>query len=116
MKTDAKLPPISEEQFQTQVIQLAKLHGWRIGHFRAARTAHGWRTPVAADGAGFSDLLLIKGKLIFVAELKSQLGKVSPEQEAWLAAFAGAGVPAFTWRPNQWDSIVLILSGQADAR
>jgi hypothetical protein len=46
-------------------------YGWRAAHFRPARTAKGWRTPVAADGAGFPDLVLVRRTRIVAAELKS---------------------------------------------
>mgnify|MGYP003677610739 FL=1 len=82
-------PAISEAQFQKQVIQLAQLLGWRVAHFRAAQTSRGWRTPVAADGAGFPDLVLARrGQLIF-AELKTQRGKLSNAQECWQEALSG---------------------------
>lgn len=42
-----------ERQWQAQVIELARILGWRVAHFRPALTKHGWRTPVQADGAGF---------------------------------------------------------------
>lgn len=53
-------PSISEAELQSAVIELARTLGYRVAHFRAARTAQGWRTPVEADGAGFPDL--VKGE------------------------------------------------------
>ena len=47
---------MSERELQDAVIQLARLLGWRVAHFRPAMTTRGWRTPVSADGAGFPDL------------------------------------------------------------
>ena len=62
---------MTEAQFQSAIVELARLLGYRVAHFRAAKTAHGWRTPVAADGAGWPDLTLAKpGRLLFV-ECKS---------------------------------------------
>jgi hypothetical protein len=46
---------LSEAAFTDAVIELARLGGWRVAHFRPARTASGWRTPVQGDGAGFPD-------------------------------------------------------------
>ncbi len=51
-----------EADFQAQVIDLLHLHGWVVAHFRPARTAKGWITPVAADGAGFLDLLAVHAR------------------------------------------------------
>ena len=67
----------SETAFQQQVIDLAHYTGWVVAHFRAARTEKGWRTPVAADGAGFPDLVLVNRsqKRVLYVELKSEDGK-----------------------------------------
>jgi hypothetical protein len=58
----AGLPPPTEREFQRQVIDLARLLGWRCAHFRPGRTARGWRTPVQADGAGFPDLQPVRAR------------------------------------------------------
>jgi hypothetical protein len=94
--------PLPERDFQRQVIQLARLYGWPVAHFRPACNGRGgWLTPVAADGAGFPDLVLVhpRRRLIAFAELKSDDGRVRPEQEEWLTALRAAGVSAFLWRP-----------------
>jgi hypothetical protein len=86
------------------IIDLARLRGWLVAHFRPAQTARGWRTPVAADGAGFPDLVLIHpewGRLI-VAECKSDRGRVTTDQMRWLAAFSAAGAETHVWRPADW--------------
>jgi VRR-NUC domain len=105
-----KLPPVTEAEFTAQVIAFARLHGWRVAHFRAARTAQGWRTAVQGDGAGFPDLVLVKGTRMIVAELKAGRGKTTPEQDAWLTAFAAAGVSTFVWRPGDWRDIERVLA------
>ena len=105
---------LTEKCFIAMVLQLAKLCGWRVAHFRPARTATGWRTPVQGDGKGFPDLLLIherRGALL-VAELKVGRGKVTADQDAWLAAFEAAGVPAYLWSPAEWDQIERVLKGE----
>lgn len=104
------MKPITEEEFQDQFLKLALLYGWRRAHFRPARTVKGWRTAVAGDGKGFPDNLLIRGERMLVAELKrSPDEKATPEQEAWLAAFLGAGIPAYLWTPEDWPIIEGVL-------
>lgn len=71
------LPPISEAEFQRQVITYARLRGWLVCHFRPARTAHGWRTVVQGDGCGWPDLVLVRGPVLLVVELKTDRGRVS---------------------------------------
>ena len=63
-----------EDDWQRQVVDLARLRGWRVAHFRPARTERGWRTPVEADGAGFPDLLLVRGAQLLAVELKTDAG------------------------------------------
>lgn len=109
LKTKIEGYGISENEFLGQVLQLAKLYKWQAAHFRAARTEKGWRTPVQGDAKGFPDLLLTReGDLLF-AELKSEKGKVSPEQQQWIDALKKTGHPAEIWRPSDWVRICAIL-------
>jgi hypothetical protein len=77
---------VTERDLQDAVIQCARLLGWRVAHFRPALTAHGWRTPVEADGAGFPDLVLVRDGWVVFAELKSARGARPIEQADWLEA------------------------------
>ena len=99
-----------ESEFQGIVIDMAHLYGWRVAHFRSVRTPPGYRTPVAADGAGFPDLVLAKrGELIF-AELKTERGRMSDAQREWIKLLPGAVV----WRPRDLEYIEGRLSRKAD--
>jgi len=94
-----------EADFQRAVIELAQWRGWRVAHFRKAQNRRGdWRTPVAADGRGFPDLVLVRERVLFV-ELKTDSGRVSPEQRAWLESLRAAGAGAHVWRPRDWSEI-----------
>jgi hypothetical protein len=96
---------VLEADFQSQVLQLAKLLRWRRAHFRPGLNRRGeWQTAVQGDGAGFPDLLLVRGDRVLAAELKSELGKTTPEQDAWLAALGQAGVESCVWRPSDFRS------------
>jgi len=99
---------MTEAEFLSQVIQLARLYHWRVSHFRPGRTARGgWRTAVQGD-AGFPDLVLVRERVV-MAELKVGRNKTTPEQDAWLRAFNEAGVLAVVWRPEDWNEIREIL-------
>jgi VRR-NUC domain len=106
---------VLEADFQAQLIDLAHLYGWRVAHFRPCQTGRGWRTPVQGDGAGFPDLVLVGRGRVFVAELKRETAKATPEQLAWLTAFADAGVQAFVWRPSDFDEIAAELARSKEA-
>lgn len=97
-----------ERDWQRDIIRLARTLGWKVAHFRPAQTSKGWRTAVAADGAGFPDLILVRDRLI-AAELKNEKGRVTEEQAEWIAALQVAGVEAYVWRPDDLDDVMAVL-------
>lgn len=100
--------PQTEAQFQKAVIDLARVTGWLVAHFRPARTEDGWRTPVAADGAGFPDLVLVRDRVLY-RELKSESGRVRPDQQRWHERLAMGGADIAVWRPADWPAIASTL-------
>lgn len=104
---------VTEADWTRQVIEAAQRFGWKVAHFRPARTADGnWATAVQGDGAGFPDLILVRETTI-AAELKSEYGRLSPEQEEWLAYFHNAGVETYIWRPSACEEVWARLGQQA---
>jgi hypothetical protein len=123
MSSDARAlldTSISEAAFQRAVIELAQRCGYLCAHFRPARTATGWRTPVEGDGAGFPDLILSHAtepwRPLIVAELKTMRGTVTPEQRRWLDSIADGSSEDYVivrvWRPVDWPEIELLLKGE----
>jgi hypothetical protein len=95
---------ISEKQFQGEVVQLAKLLGWKHYHTHNSR-----RSP-----EGFPDLVLVKARhQPIYAELKSEKGTVSDDQQQWLDLLAKAGQRAFVWRPDDLEQIAQLLNETA---
>ena len=104
--TRAEAPKLTEAEFTRDVIRYANLFGWSCAHFRAAQSQSGrWLTAVQGQGKGFPDLVLVKKDRLLVAELKVGRNKTTLEQQQWLSRFELAGVPAFTWRPDDWPEI-----------
>lgn len=101
---------MTEADWLRQVIDTALLHGWRVSHSRPARTSQGWRTPVQGH-IGAPDLLLARGGDVICAELKTDRGRVSPEQHLWLAALGDHGR---VWRPRDRDHVLARLARRAD--
>lgn len=64
---------------------------------------------MSADGKGFPDLLMLRGKRKLIAELKVGDRKTTLEQERWIDAFIAAGVSGYVWRPDSWDEIQSVL-------
>jgi len=91
---------MTEKEFLQQVRDLAKLCGWLVYHTYDSR-----RSP-----EGFPDLVLVRGDKVIFAELKSERGRVRPEQRMWLDALEKVRkVEVCLWRPNDWDRIVELL-------
>lgn len=93
---------LSETELQAMVIQAAGLYGWRVAHFRPARTAKGWRTPVEGD-VGLPDLVLARDGRVLLAELKSDRGRTSADQDLWLEALGDHGR---LWTPRHWPHAI----------
>jgi len=97
-----QVTPMTEKEFLQQVRDLAKLCGWLTYHTYDSR-----RSP-----EGFPDLVLVRGNQIVFTELKSEKGKLRPEQRMWLDALEKVcNVEVYLWRPHNWDEIVERLGG-----
>ena len=88
--------PMSEAQFTSAVIELAMYRGWMVCHFRPARTARGWRTPIEGH-KGFPDLVMARDGKVIYAELKVGRNKLRPDQELWATALPDL----YVWTPAQ---------------
>lgn len=103
---EGKARAFTEKAFQEQVLDLARLSGWRCYHTHDSRRS----------APGFPDLVLCRPPVIVFAELKTEVGKTRPEQREWLAALGGCGgVEARLWRPSDWKEIerTLVTRGAA---
>lgn len=94
------IPPESEAYFQAFVIALARRLGWASYHTFDSRHSQG----------GFPDLVLVRCQRLLFVELKSEKGKISPEQQTWIDMLAFVpGVEAYFWRPSQKLELADIL-------
>lgn len=105
---------VTEAQFQASIIEFAQSCDWRVAHFRKVRVQRKsgevyWETPVAADGKGFPDLILIRGTLLIAVELKVGKNTPSAEQLEWLERFRESGHDAYVWYPKDFVEIDLVL-------
>ena len=100
MKKESVKSDITEKAFEGQVKDLAKVFGWRYYHT--------WRS--IHSPAGFPDCVFVRLSRLVFAELKSNKGKLSLEQEAWLEDLkATEKCEVYLWRPSDIDSIVEVL-------
>jgi hypothetical protein len=95
---------VKEAELQQAVIETARVFGYRVAHFRPARTNRGWRTAMTGD-PGWPDLTLCRpGRLVFL-ELKAKGRRPTPEQEGWLGVLSSVpGVEARVVTESDWGS------------
>ena len=97
---------VSEKIFRQQVLTAARLHSWTV-YF----TWSSLNSP-----AGFPDLVLVRNGYLIFAELKSEDGKMTPEQLEWkrelevVQNMYNASVRYFEWRPHDIDEILRVLA------
>lgn len=94
-----------EREWQAQVVDAARLLGWRVYHTHDSRRSE----------PGWPDLALVRDRLV-MAELKTDTGRVSQAQSDWLAALRDAGVETYLWRPSDWDAVLATLRTKQPAR
>lgn len=101
-----------EADWQHQLTDAAEALGWSWVHFRPARTARGWVTPVEGPlGAGWPDLVLIGHGRVVLVEVKRELAKTSPGQDWVQDLLRENGCEVYTWRPSDLEDAVRILRG-----
>jgi hypothetical protein len=87
---------MTEAQFLQAVRALAQMRGWMTYHTHRSDRSE----------PGFPDLVCVHpdtGQFL-VAELKTDRGMPTKEQNAWLAALRLSGVAAYLWRPADMRS------------
>ena len=106
---------MKESYFQSQVIMLAKLHGWLVMHTRAVEIRPGvWKTPLQGH-AGFPDLVLAhKTRGVVFAELKTDTGRLSMNQKDWQETLQASSAEVYVWRPKDLDQISTRLARRPD--
>jgi|6_EtaG_2_1085325.scaffolds.fasta_scaffold93098_1 hypothetical protein len=97
MSSRALHAAMTERELQRTVVDLAFWLGYELVY-------HTWSS--INSPSGFPDLCLCRpsdSTIIFI-ELKSERGKVTPTQEAWLRGLKECGMPAYVFRPADWFS------------
>ena len=94
---------VSEAVFQAQVVELARILGWTVNHTRRS-IGKGQKWTTATSVVGWPDLTLIGHGRALYRELKSERGKLTPEQVAVLQLLRVNGQDAEVWRPSDLDS------------
>ena len=94
---------MSEATWQAHVLRVARQFGWLVYHTQFSIRSH----------RGWPDLVLCRPPRILFVELKSDRGRVSPEQRDWLDALRACGLDARVWRPTEHDDEVFETLAEA---
>lgn len=86
---------LTEKAWQGQVVELATLYRWWSFHpYESRRSEEGW-----------PDLTFLRPPEFFVAELKTDKGKLRPAQSRVIAMLEASGVEVHVWRPADFDAV-----------
>jgi len=92
---------MTEAELQTAIIDVAELAGWLVFHDHDSR-----RNP-----AGLPDLILVKPPRVVFLELKTDTGRLRPEQQTWLEALADCDTIASALiRPDNLPTVIDYLT------
>lgn len=86
---------ITEKAFQSTVIKALRVAGWTHYHtYNSIRSVK-----------GFPDLIALheKKRRVLAIEVKTETGKLTPEQDAWLQLFSLCGIESEVLRPSGFD-------------
>jgi hypothetical protein len=98
-----------EKELQHDVTSMARTLGWLCYHTYSSK-----RSP-----EGFPDLVLVKGPRLIFAELKSERGKLTKDQEDWISALSRSSrTEVYIWRPFDLldGTIAKVLGGQLSGK
>ena len=84
-----------ERRFMERIRTLAKAHSWKCFHvYDSRRSEPGW-----------PDMILCDGVSLLGVEVKTNTGKLTPEQQIRLSLLEHAGVETHIWKPKDWPLI-----------
>jgi len=106
---------ITEAQLQDTIVSAARKLGYLVFHDHDSRRSE----------TGFPDLVIVGHSRVIVFECKTAKGKLRPatisrkgrflpSQQAWLDAFAEAGIPQGVIRPDDLSAVLDLLNQWRD--
>lgn len=94
------LPPVTEAEFQRQVLDLARIYRWSAYHPQLSKWSE----------RGWPDLALVRPPRLVFAELKRENGRTTEHQDRWLGLLGGVpAVEVYLWRPSDLEQIAAVL-------
>lgn len=90
----AAMPRMGEARLQRNVLDLCAWHHLLAYHPYDSRRSR----------RGFPDLVIVGPRGVLFRELKSDTGRMEPDQTCWGQGLADAGANWSIWRPADWHS------------
>jgi hypothetical protein len=93
---------MTEKELSQSLVNAARTMGWRV--YRTWNSIH--------SPKGFPDLTMVRGDRLIFAELKTEKGKVTPDQQGWIDALSVLGngrCEVYLWRPSDIESAYQVL-------
>ena len=89
-----------ERNWQRHIVEMATGLGWSlIYHTFESRGSQ----------RGYPDLHMVRVPRSIFVELKTNKGRIRPDQQVWLDALQACGQEAYLWRPRDEDEAMEIL-------
>lgn len=93
---EVRVAGMTEAELQAQILDLCKHMGLLTYHTYDSRRSQ----------PGFPDLVIVGKHHMLYRELKTERGRVTPEQDQWLEALHAIGADAKVWRPRHWPMTI----------
>lgn len=87
---------MTESEWQAIVVEIAGYYRWQHFHvYDSRRSDPGW-----------PDLVLARPPELMFVELKTDRGRLRPEQRVWCDTLTACGQEVHVWRPRDWDAMM----------
>lgn len=86
---------MTEKQWQAIVLELAGYYRW----------AHFHPYDMRRSDPGWLDLVLCRAPELIFVELKTDRGKLRPEQVVWIDRLTACGQEVHVWRPRDLEAV-----------
>lgn len=108
------LPPLTltEAEYQGLIVDTARYLGYEVMHVRRSkgrrRGGEAWQTTTSIKG--WPDLTIFGDRGLLFVEVKSESGRVTPEQKVVHAQLRAAGQTVIVSKPSTWPDLVTALT------
>ena len=93
----------TEDELLTAATEALTLYRWRWTHARRSDRALTMGHP------GLPDIIAVRDGRVLFCEVKSQVGRLSPDQVLWLDALKECDVDYFLLRPDTLDTFLAVI-------